>query len=65
MMCIFDGISMALQSYYLVCVRLYIASCTHGQIELSVSSLSYLKTMRIMLLITIIQASKGQTGFVQ
>lgn len=49
MMCIFDGISMALQSHYLVCIQLHITSCAHRQIEPSVSRLSFLK---IVLLIT-------------
>lgn len=35
MMSIFDGISMALQSHYLVCIHLGTTSPAHGQIELS------------------------------
>lgn len=49
MMCIFDGISMALQIHHLVCLQLRAASCAHRQIEPSVSHFSFPK---IVLLIT-------------
>lgn len=54
MMCIFDGIRTALQSHFLVCMQLHLKSCAHWQIELSLSSLGFLKIGRMALLIAIV-----------
>lgn len=42
MMCIFDGISVALWNRYVVCIEVHITSCAYRQIELSVIHLSLL-----------------------